>query len=112
MKYKHLLNKIKQNKMLSSHVKIILEELKTYRKDAVILCGGYGRSEGGLFREYIKKMSFKIGAKSFFGTIVSVLKQDIIVECGTGTLKQKEVVDANKLISTKSHYNNKGEGCY
>jgi len=43
------LNKIKQNEILSSHIKIILEELKAYKKDAVILCGGYGRGEGGWF---------------------------------------------------------------
>jgi len=51
MKDKHLLSEIKQNEMLSSHIKIILEELKAYQKDAVILCGGYGRGEGGWFIE-------------------------------------------------------------
>ena len=51
MKNTHLLNKIKQNEILSSHIKIILEELKAYKKDAVILCGGYGRGEGGWFIE-------------------------------------------------------------
>ena len=45
------MNKIKQNEILNSHIKIILEELKAYRKDAVILCGGYGRGEGGWFIE-------------------------------------------------------------
>ncbi|MDD5014029.1 MAG: hypothetical protein PHW73_02860 [Atribacterota bacterium] len=45
------MRKIKQNEILSSHIKIILEGLKTYKKDAVILCGGYGRGEGGWFIE-------------------------------------------------------------
>lgn len=51
MKDTYILNKIKQNEILSSHIKIILEELKVYRKDVAILCGGYGRGEGGWFIE-------------------------------------------------------------
>ena len=37
--------------------------------------------------DYVKKMSFKMDVKCFFGTIVSVLKHDGVVEGGTGTMK-------------------------
>lgn len=35
--------------------------------------------------EYVEKMSFKMDVKCFFGTIVSVLKHDGVVEGGTGS---------------------------
>jgi O-antigen biosynthesis protein WbqP len=41
--------------------------------------------------EYVKKMSFEMDVKCFFGTIVSVLKSDGVVEGGTRTLGHKEV---------------------
>ena len=41
--------------------------------------------------EYVQKMSFSFDCKCFFGTIISVLKSDGVVEGGTGTLeKEKE----------------------
>mgnify|MGYP003445303883 FL=1 len=41
--------------------------------------------------EYVEKMSFAFDCKCFFGTILSVLKSDGVVEGGTGELsKQKE----------------------
>lgn len=40
--------------------------------------------------EYTKKMSFLFDCKCFFGTFVSVLKSDGVVEGGTGELKNKE----------------------
>ena len=41
--------------------------------------------------EYVEKMSFLFDCKCFFGTIVSVLKSDGVVEGGTGQLeKEKE----------------------
>ena len=41
--------------------------------------------------EYVEKMSFAFDCKCFFGTIVSVLKHDGVVEGGTGQLeKEKE----------------------
>jgi len=41
--------------------------------------------------EYVEKMSFLFDCKCFFGTIVSVLKHDGVVEGGTGQLeKEKE----------------------
>jgi len=44
--------------------------------------------------EYAKKMSFGLDVKCFFGTIVSVLKKDGVVEGGTGKLEKK--VDSRK----------------
>ena len=41
--------------------------------------------------EYVKNMSFRFDCRCFFGTIVSVLKHDGVVEGGTGQLeKEKE----------------------
>ena len=43
--------------------------------------------------EYVQKLSFGFDVKCFFGTIVSVLKHDGVVEGGTGTMeKEKEEV--------------------
>ncbi|NOU88997.1 sugar transferase [Paenibacillus sp. LMG 31460] len=39
--------------------------------------------------EYIQRMSFRMDVKCFFGTIVSVLKSDGVVEGGTGAVKRK-----------------------
>ncbi len=38
--------------------------------------------------EYVEKMSFAFDVKCFFGTIVSVLKSDGVVEGGTGALEE------------------------
>ncbi|MDO4965293.1 MAG: sugar transferase [Lachnospiraceae bacterium] len=38
--------------------------------------------------EYVKKMSFLFDLKCFFGTFISVAKQDGVVEGGTGALKK------------------------
>ena len=38
--------------------------------------------------EYVEKMSFVFDVKCFFGTILSVLKSDGVVEGGTGTLEE------------------------
>ena len=41
--------------------------------------------------EYVQNMSFLIDCKCFFGTIISVLKSDGVVEGGTGTMdKERE----------------------
>ena len=40
--------------------------------------------------EYVEKMSFLFDCKCFFGTIVSVLKHDGVVEGGTGSLNKGE----------------------
>lgn len=40
--------------------------------------------------EYVKKLSFLFDCKCFFGTIVSVLKHDGVVEGGTGQLEKEK----------------------
>ena len=40
--------------------------------------------------EYVQKLSFGFDVKCFFGTILSVLKRDGVVEGGTGTLQQEK----------------------
>ncbi|TKD70729.1 sugar transferase [Pseudalkalibacillus hwajinpoensis] len=47
--------------------------------------------------EYVKKLSFGMDVKCFFGTIVSVVKSDGVIEGGTGTGVNKE------LASTKEN---------
>ena len=41
--------------------------------------------------EYVKRMSFAFDVRCFFGTIASVLKQEGVVEGGTGEMQKKEV---------------------
>lgn len=44
--------------------------------------------------EYVKKISFLFDVKMFFGTILSVIKHEGVVEGGTGELeKQEEIVE-------------------
>lgn len=43
--------------------------------------------------EYVRKMSLAFDAKCFFGTISCVLRNDGVVEGGTGTLEQKQITD-------------------
>jgi O-antigen biosynthesis protein WbqP len=45
--------------------------------------------------EYVEKISFSMDVKCFFGTIVSVIKSDGVVEGGTGKLEANE----NKSVS-------------
>ena len=40
--------------------------------------------------EYVEKLSFGFDCKCFFGTIISVLKSDGVVEGGTGEMKKEE----------------------
>lgn len=40
--------------------------------------------------EYVEKLSFAFDCKCFFGTIVSVLKSDGVVEGGTGEMEKKD----------------------
>lgn len=40
--------------------------------------------------DYVEKMSFLFDTKMFFGTIISVLKSDGVVEGGTGEMEKKE----------------------
>lgn len=46
--------------------------------------------------DYVKKISFCMDVKCFFGTIVSVLKSDGVVEGGTGTNEKNKVANGNK----------------
>ena len=46
--------------------------------------------------EYVEKMSFLFDCKCFFGTIVSVLRHDGVVEGGTGTLNKESEEKVNK----------------
>ena len=41
--------------------------------------------------EYVEKMSFLFDCKCFFGTIVSVLKSDGVVEGGTGQMEKEKM---------------------
>ena len=46
--------------------------------------------------DYVEKMSFIFDVKMFFGTIVSVLKSDGVVEGGTGTIEESEKTEVLK----------------
>ena len=46
--------------------------------------------------EYVRNLSFGFDVKCFFGTIVSVLKHDGVVEGGTGTLEQEKEKETSK----------------
>ena len=39
--------------------------------------------------EYVEKFGFGMDLKCFFGTFISVLRQDGVVEGGTGNMKEK-----------------------
>jgi len=41
--------------------------------------------------EYVKKIGLRMDIKCFFGTIISVLKKEGVVEGGTGKLKVDEI---------------------
>ena len=46
--------------------------------------------------EYVKKQSFIFDCRCFFGTVVSVLKHDGVVEGGTGEIERAEAGDRKK----------------
>lgn len=46
--------------------------------------------------EYVQRMSFRMDAKCFFRTIVSVLKRDGVVEGGTGVAGSMSLADAGE----------------
>ena len=50
---------------------------------------------------YVEHMGFLMDVKCFFGTILSVLKKDGVVEGGTGAINQKS--DADKNCNSKEH---------
>jgi O-antigen biosynthesis protein WbqP len=49
--------------------------------------------------EYVEKISLWMDAKCFFGTIVSVVKSDGVVEGGTGTIGKQEVASTKESVS-------------
>jgi O-antigen biosynthesis protein WbqP len=49
--------------------------------------------------EYVERISFWMDVRCFFGTIVSVVKSDGVVEGGTGTTGKKEVVSSKETAS-------------
>ena len=52
--------------------------------------------------EYVEKIGLSMDIKCFFGTIVSVLKHDGVVEGGTGVTARKEVASAKETkVPTK-----------
>ncbi|MEG1836060.1 MAG: sugar transferase, partial [Oscillospiraceae bacterium] len=46
--------------------------------------------------EYVKKISFSFDCKCFFGTILSVIKRDGVLEGGTGTKKAETEEETKK----------------
>lgn len=48
--------------------------------------------------EYVEKMSFAFDCKCFFGTILSVLRSDGVVEGGTGEIKKQEEKEKETVI--------------
>lgn len=47
--------------------------------------------------EYVERMSFSMDAKCFFGTIISVLKSEGVVEGGTGKLTKRNITNNSNL---------------
>ena len=50
--------------------------------------------------EYVKRMGFFFDIKCFFGTFISVLKHDGVVEGGTGTLNEQKKEETNNDAET------------
>lgn len=50
------------------------------------------QKKAALDGEYIEKMSFAFDVKCFIGTIISVVKNDGVVEGGTGSLEKREAM--------------------
>lgn len=48
---------------------------------------------------YVEKLSFWMDVKCFFGTIVSVVKSDGVIEGGTGRMGKKEVASTKETTS-------------
>lgn len=49
--------------------------------------------------EYVKKMSFWFDIKCFFGTLISVVKSDGVVEGGTGSKSREEIASSKEYTS-------------
>jgi O-antigen biosynthesis protein WbqP len=59
--------------------------------------------------EYVQKMSFLFDCKCFFGTIITVLKHDGVVEGGTGELKKEAEEKNSAAEQTELPTNNQTE---
>ncbi|QWC22572.1 sugar transferase [Bacillus haikouensis] len=57
------------------------------------------RVKARLDGEYIEKISFSMDIRCFFGTFVSVLRSDGVIEGGTGAKENKEVASTKESIS-------------
>jgi O-antigen biosynthesis protein WbqP len=53
--------------------------------------------------EYIQKMGFIIDTKCFFGTIISVMKKDGVIEGGTGASELKKVLAGSTVTVEATH---------
>lgn len=49
--------------------------------------------------EYVRNISFWMDIKCFFGTIISVVKSDGVVEGGTGVIADNEVASTKEIIT-------------
>ncbi|WP_174614769.1 sugar transferase [Virgibacillus ihumii] len=49
--------------------------------------------------EYVQNISFKLDVKCFFGTFISVIKSDGVVEGGTGSKGKKETASEKETVS-------------
>lgn len=56
-------------------------------------------SKSKLDGEYVERMSPWMDVKCFFGTIISVMRSDGVVEGGTGTTARKEIASSKESIS-------------
>jgi len=50
--------------------------------------------------EYVQRISFRMDCKCFFGTMVSVIKSNGVVEGGTGTLEDKKIAAVKETVLT------------
>ncbi|MEA5060476.1 MAG: sugar transferase [Candidatus Pelethousia sp.] len=52
--------------------------------------------------DYVQRMSFLFDCKCFFGTILSVLKHDGIMEGGTGTLEREKQMEKSDAVRERA----------
>lgn len=57
--------------------------------------------------EYVEKIGFSIDVKCFFGTVVSVVKSDGVVEGRTGSTAKKEVASARRQYQNEKNISNR-----
>ncbi len=57
--------------------------------------------------EYVERISFWMDVKCFFGTIVSVVKSDGVIEGGTRTTAKKEIASSKESIPNEKNTDNR-----